>query len=227
VSAATGVLSDGREREAQLIDSLRSHYEAKGFTFKVSPSSLELPDFFDSYAPDALARRPGLNIAIHVLRRPSLGAQQSVQDIRRLFEKHPDWQLQVVYAGADPLDSVLIPRAQPDEIRKATDEVAALTAEGRHRAAFVMAWSLLEAALLHSLSDEASGKARTASSVVQALAMNGYIDLETERRVRSLVALRNRVVHGDLSAEPTAADVQLVLSAIEETLSAGSATKQE
>ena len=40
----------------------------------------------------------------------------------------------------------------------------------------------------------------------------------TQYQSRSPVALRNRIVHGDLLAEPTAADVDLVLAAIESTL---------
>jgi uncharacterized protein YutE (UPF0331/DUF86 family) len=101
--------------------------------------------------------------------------------------------------------------------------VTALDAGGHHRAAFLMAWPLLEAALLHALSDDATGGARTSGAVVQALAMNGFIQPETEHRMRPLVDLRNKVAHGDLSAEPTAEDVQLVLAAIEETLAAKAA----
>ena len=53
--------------------------------------------------------------------------------------------------------------------------------------------------------------------------MNGYIEPELERRMRDLVTLRNRVVHGDLAAEPAVADVELILSAIEATLNAHAA----
>ncbi len=80
-----------------------------------------------------------------------------------------------------------------------------------------MAWSLLEAAL--RTRDELAGtRLRTAGAVVQTLASHGYIDPDRERSMRALVDLRTRVVHGDLSAEPSAADVEILLSAIEETL---------
>jgi hypothetical protein len=35
-----------------------------------------------------------------------------------------------------------------------------------------------------------------------------------------LIDVRNRVVHGDLDAEPTSADIELLLSGVEETLRA-------
>jgi uncharacterized protein YutE (UPF0331/DUF86 family) len=82
-----------------------------------------------------------------------------------------------------------------------------------------MAWSLLEAAL-QSLDSGKESKPRTPGTVLQALAMNGRIEPDVERRMRSLISLRNRIVHGDLDSEPTAADVELLASAIEEALKA-------
>jgi uncharacterized protein YutE (UPF0331/DUF86 family) len=206
----------------QFLDGLRSRYEGEGFSFMIAPGSAELPAFLGSYKPDALARKPGLNIAIEVKRRQSPATQKRLQDIRRLFEGHPDWQFSVVFMGTEPLQSVTIPSALPAAIRKSMDEVAALNAGGHHRAAFVMAWSLLEAAL-HSISGETTSKPRTPGTVVQTLAMNGYIEPEMERRMRALIELRNRIVHGDLDAEPTSTDVELVLSAIQKTMAADAA----
>jgi uncharacterized protein YutE (UPF0331/DUF86 family) len=188
----------------------------------IAPAPAELPAFLGSYKPDALARKPGLNIAIEVKRHPSPTTEKRLQDIRRLFEGHADWQLRVVFMGTEPLPSVTIPPARPAAIRKRMDELAALNAAGHHRAAFVMAWSLLEAAL-HSIGGQTTSKPRTPGTVVQTLAMNGYIEPEMERRMRALIELRNRIVHGDLNAEPTSNEVELVLSAIQETLSADAA----
>jgi uncharacterized protein YutE (UPF0331/DUF86 family) len=56
------------------------------------------------------------------------------------------------------------------------------------------------------------------ADVIQSLAMAGSVDAATERRLRGLVALRNSIVHGDLAAEPDAADVESVLSAVDEAM---------
>ena len=220
MSAAAEASPQGAE--GRFLESLRARYEDQGFTFTVAPDSRELPDFLGSYTPDALARKPGLNIAIEVKRDQTLATQRSLQNIRRLFEGHPDWQFNVAFIGTDPLERIKIPPSTPAMVRSRVDEVRRLSGEGHHRAAFVMAWSLLEAAL-HSVGGEASRKPRTPGTLVQTLAMNGYIEPETERRMRSLIELRNRIVHGDLNAEPAAADVELVLSAISETLAANAA----
>ena len=88
--------------------------------------------------------------------------------------------------GVNPLQSVKIPIAGPAAIRDRIGEVRGLIAEGHRRSAFVMAWSLLEAAL-RALDEDKAGPPRPPGSVVQALAMNGYIDPDMERRIRDLI----------------------------------------
>ncbi len=210
------------ETEDQFIERLRARYEENGFTFIVHPERAKLPDFLGSYIPDALAQKPGHNVVIEVKRRPTGSTERALKDIRRLFDGCPDWQFQVVFMGADPLQPVTIPAAGTAAIRSRVSEIRALMVEGHLRSAFVMAWSLLEAALRNSSREIATGPL-TPGTVVQTLAMNGYIEPELERRMRDLVTLRNRVVHGDLAAEPAVADVELILSAIEATLNAHAA----
>jgi uncharacterized protein YutE (UPF0331/DUF86 family) len=206
-----------QDADARFIEGLRARYEDQGFTFKVAPDPRDLPKFLGKYIPDALAKKPGLNIAIEVKRRDTSAMEHSLQKIRRLFEGHPDWQFDVVFMGTHPLHHVTIPRASPVMIREHMNEVRRLNGGGDHRAAFVLAWSLLEA-VLHSVSGETTGRPHTPGTVVQTLAMEGYIEPETERRMRSLIELRNRIIHGDLNVEPAPADVELVLSAVTETL---------
>lgn len=206
-----------QEAEVRFLERLRSQYEADGFTFTVSPERSDLPDFLGSYVPDAIARKGDISIAIEVKRYQTPATQTSLRKIRRLFEGHDDWRFNVVFAGGEDLLPEVIPSMPPAEIRRRMDEVAALVDLGHRQAAFLLAWSLLEA-VLNSQSREQTGRPRGAGTVVQSLAMNGLIGPETERRLRGLVDLRNRIVHGDLSAEPTSAEVQVVLLAIDETL---------
>ena len=208
------------ESEKEFLEGLRSRYEAEGYTFTVAPDKSMLPAFMGTYIPDALARKPGRNIAIEVRTRQSLPAQAQLQDIRRLFESQPDWRLSVFFRGSGSLPSITIPRPSPAAIRARISEVRELVEQGHRRAAFVMAWSLVEAAFRADDENE-HRQPLTPGTVVQALTMNGYIGPDTERRLRGLIALRNQIVHGDVAAEPTAEDVNLLLSAVEETLQVG------
>lgn len=211
------------ETERDFIEALRARYEQEGFAFTAPPDVAELPDFLGSYMPDALAQKPGRNVVIEVKRRQTPTTDRALRNIRRLLEGHSDWQLHVVFIGDDPLQLVTIPPAGPETVRGRVKEVRSLIAEGHLRPAFLMAWSLLEAAL-RTFEGEATSRARTPGTVVQTLAMNGYIEPEMERRMRALISDRNQLVHGDLTVEPTVSDVELVLSAIEETLSAAHPT---
>lgn len=210
------------EAEIEFLQGLRSRYEAEGFSFIIAPDRSMLPEFLGTYVPDALARKPNLNIAIEVKQRQTQATQARLQEIRRLFEGHPDWQFSVVFMGSRPLQSIIIPAASPGAIRERIDEARALSAQGHQRAAFVMAWTLLEA-VLQSAGADVAGRPRGPGAVVQALAMEGYIGPDMERRMRELIDLRNRIVHGDVVAEPTADQVNLVLEATEEALVANAA----
>ncbi|CBS90763.1 hypothetical protein [Azospirillum lipoferum] len=207
------------ETEAEFLEGLRARYEAEGYTFTIAPESSLLPPFLGSYIPDALARKPGQNIAIEVKRHPTRPADWQLQDIRRLFDGHPDWQLSVVHRAAASGQAVVVPTAPPAAIRRRLEETRALSALGHRRPAFVMAWALLEAAVqLVGEAERKPNSAHTPGSLIQTLAMNGYIAPATERRMRELTGLRNRIVHGDIEAEPAFGDVEAILSAVEEVL---------
>jgi len=208
-----------QEAEVRFLESVRPRYEADGFTFTISPERSDLPDFLGSYVPDAVARKGGISIAIEVKRNQSPAAEMSLRKIRSLFDGHDDWRFNVMFMGNDALLSGAIPSMEPAEIRKRMKEVVALADSGHRQAAFVLAWSLLEA-VLNSQSKDEAGRPRAVGTVIQSLAMDGFIEPETERRLRGLVDLRNRLVHGDLSAEPTPSEVQSVLLAVDESLKA-------
>jgi Holliday junction resolvase len=101
------------EAEREVLEGLRPQYERQGFTFTIAPDRASLPEFLGSYVPDAIAQKGAQHIAIEVKRTQSPPTQAKIRDIRRLFEGHPEWQFQVVYAGSGPLQSVTVPRLRP------------------------------------------------------------------------------------------------------------------
>ncbi len=207
-----------QDAEIAFLENLRPQYEDKGYRFVVHPNSSDLPPFFSSYEPDAVAFKSGHNVAIEVKSRASSSAQRSIQSIRRLFEDRPDWQFTVAYLGSDAINLERLPTADRMLILERVREVERLAGDGHVREAFIVAWSLLEAAL-NSVKPHADKRPRTPGTVVQSLAMDGYIADELERSLRALISLRNRIVHGDLAAEPTLDDVKIVLEGVVSTLS--------
>lgn len=205
--------------ERQYLEQLAAEYAARGYTFIPDPSPDQLPDFLGSYRPDAIARKSGVSAAIEIRQRSGQGprADRPLTEIRRLFEGRPDWRFTVAYMASDPLRAIRIAPPKPAALRARTDEVRALLEAGQRRGAFVLSWSLLEAAF--RLVESADGESPLSTgSVVQALAMRGLISPETEARVRRLIPLRHRLVHGDLDADPTSEEVGEVLSALDEAM---------
>lgn len=208
--------------EADLLQALRTDYEARGFSFVAEPGADALPAFLEGCRLDAVARAHGRNVAILVKRRRGPPSDGGVADVQRLLSDKPDWSFRVVVPASDPLDALVIPDAASGAVEERRRDVLALARQGHRGAAFVMAWALLEAAL-RARDGAAAGRARSAGAVVQSLAMSGRIEPETEGRLRSLLDLRNRVVHGDLAAEPAAGDVDDVLSAVAEAMQVAAA----
>lgn len=206
-----------QEAEISFLEGLRPQYEDKGYKFTIHPRSSELPKFFSNYQPDAVATKQNHNVAIEVKSQLSRNAEQSIQRIREIFEGHSDWQFTVAYIGSEALQVERLPSMEGKLILERVSEIRKIAANGYVQAALILAWSLLEAAL-NSVRPNADKRPRTPGTVVQTLAMYGYISEELERPLRSLISLRNRIVHGDISAEPKLEDVELVLVAVEATL---------
>ena len=207
---------DGQDR---FLDRLRSQYEAQGFEFVTQLNQVDLPAFFAGYQPDAVALKLGQNVAIEIKSQDASSSKRNLEQIRKLFEGHPDWRLSVAYMGSGT-PSVTIPTAEPEAILWRVKEARALRDQGFRQAALVMAWSLLEATL-QAMDNAAEAQPRTPGTVLQTLSMIDLISPDNERRARDLINLRNSIVHGDVSVEPSAEDIDLLLGVVEEALRAG------
>ncbi|GJD90026.1 MULTISPECIES: hypothetical protein [Methylobacterium] len=199
-----------QEAERRFIETLRPHFENKGYHFHLYPGKSDLPEFMKQYTPDAVAVKTDHKVAIEVKSRNNRATDLSLRLIRHLFEGHPEWQLRVFYIGDDERDSVDIPQPTSKLFLEKLAMAGDLLAQGQTQAAFLISWSLLEAAARMTETD-LNGRPQPPGTVIQTLAMSGTIEPETERHLRALIDLRNKVVHGDLGAEPTAQDVETIL----------------
>jgi hypothetical protein len=192
--------------ENDVLDRLQFQYEARGFTFDRRPHRADLPDFFEGYVPDALARKDRETVVIEVKSRtpdPAIAAQ--VGKIAERIRQQPGYRFELVVAdvtspssgnlGSD--DKVLSGR-----LRTARD----LLASGDQESALLVAWSALEGAVRARLGADSRSlqKALTSRSLVSALVSFGLIEEEDEPALTSLADKRNRIAHGDTetSARP-------------------------
>ncbi len=205
------------EREVDILQRLQLAYEERGYTFQANPSHEALPSFLSNYRPDAIAVKGDEKVIIEVKSRKTRASEFLLSELQKRISQEKDWRLDVVYASMSPEDSLNISIPQLERINQQLKEIEELTTKGHVRAAFILSWSLLEAALNRLNADEIN-HARNPGQVVQALATRGFLDRGAEQILRQLAQLRNRIVHGDLDANAEQKDVAQVLNAVQQTL---------
>ncbi len=209
------------DTEAKVLERLKSAYKQRGFAFFSPPKREMIPAFLGGYVPDALAIRDRENVLIEVKLRQNTSSEPMFADIRRKIADHKDWKLDVVYAAERRDDSISIDPPRLDILHQQINEVRELDRTNHRRAAFVLAWSLLEATLNHVRSETRVDQLRSPGQVIQSLATEGYVSRDVEKKLRELSVLRNRIIHGDIGVSVTSNDVEYVLAAIRETLAEG------
>lgn len=205
------------DEEQKLLSELCQKYLKDGYKFIISPNINQLPEFFGSYRPDAVALKDEHKIAIEIKQRAYNKKENSLKEIKKIFDGHADWRLIVTYLGSDPLSRIEIPRASRHDIQEQILSVRSLLEQGHNRAALVMAWSLLEA-VLHYIQVDTGKRPRTPGTVLQEFATLGYVDPELEMKLRELINLRNKIVHGHVNLEPSVEDVKIILLVLEQAM---------
>lgn len=203
------------EVERALLARLRPEYERKGYRFVAEPPERLLPPFLRGYRPDAIALKGDGGAIIEVTRRQGDQAVEELASISREVSSHSGWEFHVVFAGDDPDgDAVRFTPTRAD-VERELAAVQTLVGAGHVRAALVMAWAVFEAvARAQPIDDGEAPKHRTPLQVVERLAMYGFLEPDTARRLRACAKLRNAVVHGDFSVDVTPDAVTALVAAI-------------
>jgi uncharacterized protein YutE (UPF0331/DUF86 family) len=190
-------------RERLVLERLRETYEREGYEFFLQPSGGILPPFLRGVRPDAIALKPGEGVVIEVKFGNRPGKDQHLGPIAAALHGHADWRLKAYFEQPRPEDALSIGVPTQTEIDKEITESVRLATEGHERAAFLLAWSVLEAiARVRAFGTGlAAQRPISAAGTVESLEMAGLIDKETGRDLRTKAQLRNLVAHGDLGAE--------------------------
>lgn len=196
------------KNEADILRVLRRRYEQDGYTFVTHPTGTLVPSFLGNYRPDALAISDKGSIVIEIRSRAA-GSSKRISDIAAVVERQPNWKFQVFYTPN--FRTTTFEASSAIAIVEAVNEVFDLQKGGHDRAAFLMAWSTLEAIVrtLHANERDAN-KPMIPSEIVEWLAQSGNIDAGLAKKLRRLVKVRNGVVHGDLGMEIQPSDTATI-----------------
>jgi len=204
-----------RIRESRLLDLLGQRYEERGYAFFKYPPKEVLPAFLRNIRPDAIALGPDDNVVIEI----RLGNETGAAKIAQLLKEHAKWRLDLVSAGEPDIADPVLASPSQGLVNYAVAQSRSLEEKGFAEAAFLIAWSALEAAA--RLQDTKNRhRSRTAQGLIEFLEREGLIDYETANALKPLAHLRNRLVHGDFEAKVPQGAQPLILRTAEE-LSSG------
>jgi uncharacterized protein YutE (UPF0331/DUF86 family) len=195
-----------------MIDRLRPRFEEMGYEFTMTPIRALLPGIMGEEIPDAMATRDDDRVII-MIRDPSIDGSTDILALRRRFEHQTEWRIAILHHDDDVSQEFVIPMPQIDSIRSRSHDVRRMAEDGHADAALVMAYGLLHSTL-RTISSEEGREPMKTGSVVQKMVEDGLMDRSVETRIRSMISMRDRIVHGDAHAEATMDQVSLLLKTV-------------
>lgn len=210
------MVASATTRGRDFLQSLMPGYEADGFSVFINPPRRMLPSFMRGYQPDAIAIKEDSKIAIEIKRD---AAQQGarIEEIRKLFGEHPEWELRLYYIPNLP-DSEEIQAPAIPEIDTALAEADQLKRASHLGAALMVAWAALEAAS-RAVLPEYLARPQAANRLIEILASEGMVTPSEADNLRNTLRLRNAVSHGHFA-------VQITETAIDEVISVAMTIKE-
>ncbi len=189
---------------------LRHALEARGMTFHINPPREIVPAFLRGFQPDAMAVGPEGGVIIAVKSRKNSLPGQPLAEIARIVSGQKGWEFRLIYLNPSMDEMPLIAKPTPEQLQGTFSEIEVLMESGHSVVAFLIAWAALESLARLARGD---GGTRNVSSLqaIQILAEEGYLENEAAGGLRDMVRLRNAVVHGDLSVDVPAGQVESLL----------------
>jgi uncharacterized protein YutE (UPF0331/DUF86 family) len=187
--------------------------EAEGYDVLLQPRPPRTPEFLGDYLPDAIAIGKDKKLVIEI-RRGSRFADEGLKELSARFAKQNEWELRVIYVVAHASPPTLAVE-NAEQIESTILEIRQLKDNGAIRSAFLLAWAVLEAEARRLLGDLV-GRPQSPGRVVQVLGEAGLLTPDTTDNIRRLAEKRNRLIHGELSADISPDYVDRLLAALSE-----------
>ena len=206
--------SSGLAIERIALDRIVPLLRSEGYEVIPAPGPADLPPFLADRRPDAIAIGKHPSLLVEVFRKDGNRELAKVRELQSRLEGQDDWQLRVFYFSS--LEPTLhpVPNAAKMDAIQAARNVSAT----EPRAAFLLAWSIVEAVARETI-ETAGARALHPSALVNLLVSEGHIDQAQANEMFRLAKLRSEVAHGQLDRATTPDDVSRLLSIAEQVIS--------
>jgi len=199
---------NANELHQQTVRQVADAYRKRGYNVDIAPRGNKIPQFLSGFYPDLIARSPEESVVIEV----KVGASKTsvAEPLKALADrvhKQPGWRLAVIFAELDDPGRISeIPVRSAAELDAQIARTERLKNAGDLDAAFLLLWSVMEAALRNvAIKAGFPIQALPTSTLVRELYSAGEINRTTYDSILKLMNLRNEVAHG-FAASPTEMD---------------------
>ena len=188
------------KRETRRINEIKIEYLSKGYKVLVNPTKNELPTFLRGFTPDLIATSEAENVVIEIKSKGTLKESKYLANIADIIKRQRNWRFELVvtnprYSDKDRLDEAVLSLA---EIEKRLDTIKKLLSDKVYDATFLIAWSVLEAALRIVALDHLDNRlAKQATlKLIKTLYSYGYLSKSELSLLERLHDVRNKLSHG-------------------------------
>jgi uncharacterized protein YutE (UPF0331/DUF86 family) len=183
--------------EDVVLERLVPDLKSQGYDVFVHPNKQMVPPFLGTYRPDVIALRDDKNLVIEI-KHTSRRAENVLQELAKRFDGQNRWEFRVVWVNPSETEGRLTPQSN-EAISIRLKEISRLLEAGFTESAMLMSWAAFEAIGRKLMASEFS-RPQSPGRLVQILAKEGHITPDEADVLRQLAEIRNRFIHGELTA---------------------------
>lgn len=191
---------------SERVAAVANRYRQRGYQVVEEPVAEQLPDFLQgfNFRPDLLAENGAESVIVEVQSYGRVTRSRRLEDLAKSIERHPGWRLELVLSNPPesvereaPAAESKSPTIEFSEIEQRIENSKYLASTGDLRAAVILLFSALEAALRAGLERiPASFINNEPEAIIKQGVAYGLMDPEDYNILRQLLPARNAAVHG-------------------------------
>jgi len=187
---------DFSKLEKHKIEEIKREYEKKGYTATVEPTLAQRPSFLKNYTPDLIAISEKESVMIEVKSSVSLHKAGYLSKLAETAQKN-GWRFELVITNRKSFEqSRMDCSLNKEEIIARMREIPALLELNYYNAAYLVSWSVFEAALRVKMAELKLDSHAGLMTLIKNLYSYGLVSRPQYEDIEKKLTLRNSLVHG-------------------------------
>lgn len=188
------------DREHQRLLEIAREYRRQGYEVTLTPTPDQLPDFLAPFRLDMVAYHPKEKVIVEVRSQESLTEPPELDAIAQAVQNRGDWRFELVVTNPKEQNRLQTKEAGllgQTDIDYRLQEVRYLATQEYGEAAFLLAWSVLEAVLRRLAQSQHIDLAQdTSPYLLKSLFAYGLLNQEQYQMLQKGLQTRTLLVHG-------------------------------